>query len=153
MSKRDQYAPNYHKIYPEVAISPTIMRTLDQSDRKMQYFELDLKTERKRKNKRTKTVTVSPAREDSLDRLTENNEHHYLLEGASPEDALIERDEVERLRLALKRLEPEERELVKALFFEDKTERQYAESLGITQQAVSYRNRAICRKLKKIMEQ
>ena len=153
MSKRDKYAPDYRKLYPGVTITPVVMRALDQSDRKMQYFELDLKTERKRINQRTKAVTVSPAREDSLDRLTENNEHQYLLEGASPEETLIERDELERLRLALKRLEPEERKLVKALFFEEKTEQQYAESLDVTQQAVSYRIKAICRKLKKIMEQ
>lgn len=152
MSKRDQYAPDYRKLYPGVAISTAVMRALDQSDRKMQYYELDLKAERRRENKRTKEIIVSPAREDSLDRLTENNEHPYLLEGASLEDALIEQDELERLRCALKRLEPEERELVKALFFDGKNERQYAESLGITQQAVSYRIKAICRKLKKYME-
>lgn len=152
MSKRDKYAPDYRKLYPGVAISPVVMRALDQSDRKMQYYELDLKAERRRENTRTKEIIVSPAREDSLDRLTENNEHPYLLEGASPEDTLIERDELERLRLALKRLKPEERELIKALFFDGKNERQYAESLGITQQAVSYRIRTICRKLKKFME-
>ena len=152
MSKRDKYAPDYAKLYPGVTISPTVMRALDQSDRKMQYFELDLKTERKRKDKRTKAITVSPAREDSLDRLTENNEHQYLLEGASPEDTLIERDELERLRLALKRLEPEERELVKALFFEDKTERQYAESLGISQKAVNKRWHKVRAKIKKFMK-
>ena len=118
----------------------------------MQYCELDLKTERKRKDKRTKAITVSPAREDSLDRLTENNEHQYLLEGASPEDTLIERDELERLRLALKRLEPEERELVKALFFEDKTERQYAENLGISQKAVNKRWHKVRLKIKKLMD-
>jgi len=152
MSKRDQYAPDYHKLYPGVTLTPIVMHTLDQSDRKMQYFELDLKTERKRKNKRTKAVTVAPAREDSLDRLTENNEHQYLLEGASPEETLIERDELERLRCAIKRLEPEERELVQALFFEEKSERQYAESLGISQKAVNKRWHKVRMKIKNFMK-
>lgn len=152
MSKRDKYAPDYRKLYPGVTITPVVMRALDQSDRKMQYFELDLKTERKRKNNRTKAITVSPAREDSLDRLTENNEHQYLLEGASPEEALIERDELERLRCAIRRLEPEERELVKALFFEDKSERQYAESLGISQKAVNKRWHKVRAKIKNFMK-
>ena len=152
MSKRDKYAPDYHKLYPGVEFTPAVMHALDQSDRKMQYFELDLKTGRRRKDAKAATTAVIPAREDSLERLEETHEQHYLLEDASPEQALIEQDELERLRCALKRLEPEERELVKALFFDGKNERQYAESLGITQQAVSYRIKAICRKLKKYME-
>ena len=137
MSTRDKYVPDYSKLYPGVTITPGVMRVLRQTDRKMQYFEFDLKAERRRKKKQT--VTVLPAREDSLDRLTENNARRYLPEELTVEDAIIEQDELERLREALKRLEPEERELVKALFFDEKTEREYAESLGISQKAVNKR--------------
>ena len=151
MSKRDKYAPNYHKLYPGVEFTPAVLHALDQSDRKMQYFELDLKTERRRKDAKAATTAVIPAREDSLERLEETHEQHYLLEDASPEQALIEQDELTRLRLTLRRLEPEERELVKALFFEDKTERQYAENLGISQKAVNKRWHKVRLKIKKLM--
>ena len=151
MSKRYKYAPNYHKLYPSVTITPAVMQVLDQSDQKMQYFELDLKTERKRENKQTKAVTMTPAREDSLERLEENHEQQYLLDSVTPEQAIIERDELEQLHLAIHLLEPEERELVKAMFFEDQTERQYAERLGISQKAVNKRWHKVRRKIKKVM--
>ena len=150
MSKRDKYTPDYRKLYPGVEIAPDVLRVLTGSDRKMKYCEFDLKTERKRKDKRTKVVTVLPAKEDSLERLEESQ--HYLSEGASLEQELIERDELERLHLALKRLEPEEQKLVQALFFEQKTERQYAKSLGISQKAVNKRWHKVRLKIKKLMD-
>ena len=150
MSKRDKYAPDYRKLYPGVEIAPDVLRVLTGSDRKMKYCEFDLKTERKRKDKRTEAVTVSPAKEDSLERLEESQ--HYLSAEASLEQDLIERDELERLRSSLKRLEPKERELVQALFFEQKTERQYAKSLGISQKAVNKRWHKVRLKIKKLMD-
>lgn len=152
MSKRDKYAPDYHKLYPGVTITPAVMRVLRQTDRKIQYFELDLKTERRRADRKKQTVTKAPAREASLDRLTENDEHQYATERDPTEAALIARDELERLRLALKRLSPEERELVKALFFDGKTERQYAERLGISQKAVNKRWHKVRLKLKNFLD-
>ena len=150
MSKRDKYAPDYRKLYPGVEIAPDVLRVLTGSDRKMKYCEFDLKTERKRKDKRTKAVIILPAKEDSLERLEESQ--HYLSAGASLEQELIERDELERLRLALKRLEPEEQKLVQALFFEQKTERLYAKSLGISQKAVNKRWHKVRLKIKKLMD-
>ena len=150
MSKRDKYAPDYRKLYPGVEIAPDVLRVLTGSDRKMKYCEFDLKTERKRKDKRTEAVTVLPAKEDSLERLEESQ--HYLSVETSLEQELIERDELERLRSSLKRLEPKERELVQALFFEQKTERQYAKSLGISQMAVNKRWHKVRLKIKKLMD-
>lgn len=113
-------------------------------------FELDLKTERKRRKKQT--VTVLPAREDSLDRLAENGGYPYTPADVSVEDALIERDELERLRCALRELRMDEWMLVNALYYQGISETEAAKILNVTQQAVSYRIKAICRKLKKIME-
>ena len=77
MSRRDKYSPDYSKLYPGVQIAPEVMRVLTGSDRKMKYCEYDLKTERVRKNARTEAAIVYPAREDSLDRMSdENNRHH-----------------------------------------------------------------------------
>ena len=129
MSKRDKYAPDYQKLYPGVEFTPAVLHVLDQSDRKMQYFELDLKAERKRKNKRTKAVIVSPAREDSLERLVEDNEKQYALEESSPEESLVERDEQERLHRALQRLKPKEYALIHAIYYERLSERAYAKQI------------------------
>lgn len=152
MSKRDKYAPDYRKLYPGVTISPTVMRALDQSDRKMQYFELDLKTERKRINQRTKAVTVAPAREDSLERLVEDNEKQYALEDSSPEESLMERDEQERLHRALRQLKPKEYALILALYYERLSERAYAKRIGSAPMTVHNQKIRVIAKLKKLMD-
>ena len=152
MSKRDKYAPDYHKLYPNVTITPAVMKALDQSDRKIQYFELDLKTERERKNLRTKAVTVTPAREDSLERLLEDNDEQYALDSFSPEESLMEQDELARLHHALNQLRPDEQYLIHAIFYERIGEATLGKKMGLTQQAISYRVKTVCRKLKKIME-
>ena len=152
MSKRDKYAPDYRKLYPGVTISSAVIRALDQSDRKMQYFELDLKTERKRKDKRTKAITVSPAREDSLERRVEDNEKQYALEESSPEESLMERDEQERLHRALRQLKPKEYALIHALYYEQLSERAYAKRIGSAPMTVHNQKVRIIAKLKKLMD-
>lgn len=49
-------------------------------------------------------------------------------------------------------LTPEERTLIQALFFEEKTERQYADELGVFRNAVHVRKMKVLKKLKKILE-
>ena len=100
MSRRDKYSPDYSKLYSGVHIAPEVMRVLTGSDRKMKYCEYDLKTERVRKNAKTKATMVYPAREDSLDRLSEENNRHYALEVDSPEELVAAQDEIIRLKQA-----------------------------------------------------
>ena len=152
MSKRDRYSPDYHRLYPGVMITPPVMRVLRQSDRKMKYCEFDLKTDRKRENKRTRAVTVVPAREDSLERLAEDNNRQYALEETPVEETLAKKDEMDRLHRAMLQLEPTELALVRALFFEGNSERQYAERLGLSQKAVNKRWHKVRLKLKNFME-
>ena len=97
MPRRDKYSPDYSKLYSGVHIAPEVMRVLTGSDRKMRYCEYDLKTERVRKNAKTKATMVYPAREDSLDRLSEENNRHYALEVDSPEELVAAQDEIIRL--------------------------------------------------------
>ena len=47
---------------------------------------------------------------------------------------------------------PEEQALIQALFFEEKTERQYADELGVYRNAVHVRKMKVLKKLKKILE-
>ena len=152
MSKRDKYAPDYGKLYPGVQISPEVMRVLTGSDRKMKYCEYDLKTERLRKNARTSVVTVYPAREDSLDRLAEEGRALYAPEEASPEDTLMEQDELERLRYVLKMLTPKEYSLIHALYYENLSEREYAKKIGIASMTVHNQKVRAIAKIKKMLE-
>ena len=152
MSKRDKYAPDYHKLYPGVTITQDVMRVLVDSDRKMKYCEYDLKTERARKDGRSKAVVVFPAREDSLDRLMDENEQQYALEAASPEETVADQDEVARLRQALQKLKPDEYALIYALYFEGITEREYAKRIGRPLMTVHNRKARIQVKLKKFLE-
>ena len=45
MSKKDKYLIDYKKLYPGVDIPPEVLDVLKNSDRKMMYVELDLKSE------------------------------------------------------------------------------------------------------------
>ena len=152
MQKWDKYAPDYSKLYPGVTITPSVKRVLTGSDRKMKYFERDLKTDRRRENKQTGEVKITPAREDSLDRLVEDNNQQYALAGMSPEDALVERDDVERLHCALRQLEPEEYALIDALYYQGIPQKTLAEQFGITQQGISKRIKKVHVKIKKFMK-
>ena len=95
-----------------------------QGDRKMRYFENDLKTERFVLGKEGQVVQIIPSREDSLDRLVDENARQFSDEQESVESVVLHKLEVDRLHTALSLLTPEERALIQALFFEEKTERQ-----------------------------
>ena len=58
---------------------------------------------------------------------------------------------IEELTGALGHLEPEERSLINALFFDDRTERDYAAEIGISHQAVGKRKARILDKLRAAM--
>lgn len=127
-------------------------RAYMQGDRKMRYFENDLKTERFVLGKEGRAVQIIPSREDSLDRLVDENAQQFSDEQESVESVVLHELEVDRLHTALSLLTPEERALIQALFFEEKTERQYADELGVYRNAVHVRKMKVLKKLKKILE-
>lgn len=61
--------PDFRKLYPEA--SEEVIAVLRTTERKMQYQEYDLKTERTIIDHKTQTVQVIPSREDSYERLLE----------------------------------------------------------------------------------
>ena len=63
------------------------------------------------------------------------------------ESVVLHKMEVDRLHTALSLLAPEERALIQALFFEEKTERQYADELGVYRNAVHVRKMKVLKKL------
>ena len=89
---------------------------------------------------------------DSLDRLVDENAQQFSDEQESVESVVLHKMEVDRLHTALSLLTPEERALIQALFFEEKTERQYADELGVYRNAVHVRKTKVLKKLKSLLE-
>ena len=148
MAKRDKYHPDYQKLYPGVDLDTEVMRVLMQSDRKMRYLEVDIK----RGKFLRESAAFIPTREDSLDRLQDEEGTVFTSPMPSPEETTVHNDEVARLREALKLLKPEEYALIHAVFYEEITEKTLAEKAGITQQGISKRLKAIYRKIRKMMK-
>lgn len=144
----ERRVPNYRKLYP--AASEEVIAVLRQSERKMQYQEYDLKTEKFAVNKDKQKVFFIPSREDSLERLVEA-EVQFRDENTNVEEAAITVAMIKRLRERLKLLDAEEYELITALFYEGKSEREYAEQCGISRTTLQYRKYRILEKLKNIL--
>lgn len=151
MAKRENYRPDYQKLYPGVKLTPEVLKTLRQSDRKMKYMEVEIKLGVFRQDMASKTAAFLPTREDSLERLLCDEGIEFASEAPSPEEIAIHKDTVERLRKALGKLTSDERILVKALFEDGLSERQYAKQLGLSQKAVNKRWHKIREKLRKLM--
>ncbi len=89
----------------------------------MQYQECDLKTEQTIVNQEDQTITTIPSREDSLERLAEQ-EVQFAGEAESVEETVLRKLQYEQLHKALSLLLDDERELIDRLFFQGQTERQ-----------------------------
>ena len=103
-----------------------------------------------------------------LDRLEYNNDHketrrHYSLEGKvyegmdyAVEDPGLEAlfagpTDEERLHAAIRQLSPDQKEMVRAIFFENVSVNDYAARMGVTQSAISHRLQTVKKKLKKLL--
>lgn len=140
--------PDFRKMYPEAG--EEVIAVLRTTERKMQYQEYDLKTERTIIDHKTQTVQVIPSREDSYERLLEQ-EVQFAGESQT-EELAIQNLQFEQLYKALSRLREDEQYLIKQMFFEERTERELAEELSIYHNAVHKRKNRILKKLKNILE-
>lgn len=141
--------PDYKKMYPEAG--EEVIALLRITERKMQYQEYDLKTEQTIISQENQTITVIPSREDSLERLLEQ-EAQFAKETESVEEIVLRRLSYEQLHKALSLLSDDERELIDRLFFKDQTVRKVAMDMGIYPNAVHKRKNRILEKLKKILK-
>lgn len=135
-----------------VEVTDEVYRAYMQGDRKMRYFENDLKCERPVYGSNGEIKRVIPSREDSLDRLMEENARQFAANAESVEDVVFRKLAVDKLHTALLQLTKEERALIYALFYEEKTEREYAEQLGLYRNAVHVRKIKVLKKLKKLLK-
>ena len=135
-----------------VEVTDEVYAAYMQSDRKMRYFENDLKTERFVLGKEGQVVQIIPSREDSLDRLMDENAQQFSGGEESVENIVLHKLEVDKLHTALAMLTSEEQALIQALFFDEHTESELAVKLGISQPAVYKRKMKILKKLKSFLE-
>ena len=152
MARRDKYHIKYEKLYPGIEIPPEVLSVLRKGDRKEEYQEVDLKQERFVYDPETKTAHFIPGREDSYERLVEDEKRQFSNEDPTPEEHLMRSIENELLRQAVALLKEDERQLILLRFWQECSQSQVAELLGLSQQAVSYRERNILGKIKKFLK-
>lgn len=141
--------PDYKKMYPDAG--EEVISLLRTTERKMQYQEYDLKTEQTIISQEDQTITTIPSREDSLERL-EEQEVQFAGEGESVEETVLRKLQYAQLHKALSLLPDDERELIDRLFFQGQTEREAAADMGIYRNAVHKRKNRILEKLKNFLE-
>ena len=132
-------------------LTPEVLDWLDKSDRKMEYAEVDLKTEGFVCDQEKEVARFLPSREDSYDRLAEEN-CQFILDEPSPEAVTVHKDELHRLRACLDQLSHSEQKLIRALYFEGLSEPALSAQTGVSQQLINYRKQKILGKLKKLLE-
>lgn len=150
MPHYDRYYPDYLRKYPGIEGRPDVLRELRKSDRKMKYIESDLKREEFIEDQQKKIAKFVPSREDSYERLLEE-ERQQFSDGSDMEELVLLREDILRLRRALLLLEEEEAELIKALYFRGLSERDYGKFIGISQKGVNKRRKRVLDKLYKII--
>jgi len=137
----------------KLGVSPNTYKFLRRSNRKMRYFAHDLK--RERIIIENETITFIPSREDSLERLMEDEGLFFSMAEPSVEDIVIGKAMIEQLYHALNQLEPDERQLIDEIYFsldgEIKSEREAAKSLGMPQKTLNERKLRIVEKLRFLM--
>lgn len=99
-----------------IEVTEAVYQVYMQGDRKMRYFETDLKIERTILDENGRIQRVIPSREDSLDRLVEDNARQFEDPRESVEDAVLRRLAEDDLRRALTKLTDEEYALLKTAY-------------------------------------
>lgn len=141
--------PNYREMYPDA--SDEVIKCLRKGHRKMEYAEYDLKAERIRVDAKYKKVVFIPSREDSLERLLDEDKQ-FEDGGESPEDMAIQTVMISKMMECVALLSDVERKLITELFFNGKSEREWSVECGVPQKTLNDRKNRILAKIKKLME-
>lgn len=141
--------PDFRKLYPEA--SEEVIAVLRTTERKMQYQEYDLKVERTVVDQENRTVEQIPSREDSYERMLEQN-MQFAEKTASAEEQALQNIQTQQLHKALLLLSDDERDLIERLFFQEQTEREIAAVYGLSQNAVNKRRKRVLDKLRELIK-
>lgn len=135
-----------------IEVTHEVYTVLIKSDRKIKYFENDLKEEKIILDKKGTVVEIIPSREDSLDRLQDDNERQFADNSDSVEEIALRNLRYKQLHNAISMLKPDEQALIEALYFNFLTQDDYAKQIGLSQQAVSKKRTKILKKLRIFIE-
>ena len=135
-----------------IEVTHEVYTVLIKSDRKIKYIENDLKEEKIILDKKGTVVEIIPSREDSLDRLQDDNERQFADNSDSVEEIALRNLRYEQLHNAISMLKPDEQALIEALYFNFLTQDDYAKQIGLSQQAVSKKRTKILKKLRIFIE-
>lgn len=136
----------------QIEVSPEVHDLYIKSGRKNRYFTDDLKTEKVIVNQDKEMVTFIPSREDSFDRLMDENKVQFVDESEDVEDKALKNLMIEKLLKLLKELDSDEWGIIDAIYYKGKSEREFSAETGIPQKTVNYRKRKILAKLRKLLE-
>ena len=139
--------PDFRKMYPEA--SEEVIAVLRTTERKMQYQEYDLKAEQTIIDEEKQTVAIIPSREDSYERLKEVAVQ-FMAQVPGPEELVIQRLEAEQLHRAISCLSDDDQYLIRQLYFEERTERDLAKELQLSQKGINKRKNRILSILKEL---
>lgn len=126
----------------DVKVSDEVFQAYTQADRRERYISEE----------------VEPGIVLSLDKLVEDSvplETLGVPQAASAEDSLLNQErytekeaQIKKIRLALKSLTDDEKQLIQALYFDCIPAREYARHLGVQLRTVQYRRNKILEKLR-----
>ena len=131
-----------------IEVSQEVYEYITKSDRQIKYAEEDRKQERYFIDYENERISVKPSREDSLDRLME-------LGMDFPDKTIDLYESVTQkimLEQALSKLDDEERNLIIQLFYFDRTEREVAAEIGVSQAYVHKLKEKILCKLYELLK-
>lgn len=115
--------------------------------RRIRYLEINVKQERFDRER----AALLPSKEDSLERLYELGVD-FAVEQEPLEDTVMTKIMVDKLHECLDRLTEDERNLIFALFFQGKTERQYAKETQTHYMTIHNQKVSILGKLLKMIQ-
>ena len=127
-----------------VEVTDEVYKVYTKYDRKMRYFEKDLKQERLVYDELGNIIKRVPSREDSLDRLLDESFMQFKDISENVEDTVLNKILAENLHKAY--------DLIISLYFHNLTEREYAKRQGVYPNAIHNRKVRILGKLKKLLE-
>lgn len=141
--------PDFRKMYPEA--SEEVIAFLRETERKMQYQEYDRKAERVVINQEERSIRVIPSMEDSYERLLDEK-GSFQAEQPDVETVVLNKIIYGQLYQALQLLPEQDRYLIVQIFFFDRTERDLALELNLSQKAINKRKHKILEHLRKIIK-
>ena len=134
-----------------VRVSEEIYKEYKRTEEKERYFMKRLKKGRFVVDEDSQTVEYVPSREASYEQLLEAD-WSFASPEETMEDAMVRAHLMETLETALQSLTDEEQDLIRKLFYLEKTEREVSAAYNITQAAIHKRKKKILEKLRKFFE-